>query len=110
EESFFQRVIGVVDAFAPGTRDLVVDSAVLSPKKLETHFGVTRGHANHVDDALVFGERLTYATPLQGLYACGAGCAPAGGIFGAAGHNAAKRILADLEAGLERTEVGRHPE
>jgi phytoene dehydrogenase-like protein len=106
EEACLARVLDTLDAFAPGARDLVVDATFLSPKKLETHFGVTRGHAHHVDDAFVFGDRLPYATPVQGLYACGAGCAPAGGIFAAAGHNAAKRVLADLELGLERTEVG----
>jgi phytoene dehydrogenase-like protein len=108
EEGFLAGMIGILESFAPGTRELVVDSVALSPKKLETNFGVTRGHAHHVDDGVMFGDRLPYATPLQGLYACGAGCAPAGGIFGAAGHNAAKRVLADLELGLERTEVGRH--
>jgi phytoene dehydrogenase-like protein len=100
------RVIASLDAFAPGARDLVVEASFLSPKKLESHFGVTHGHAHHVDDAFVFGDRLPYATPLQGLYACGAGCAPAGGAFAVSGHNAAKRVLADLELGLERTEVG----
>jgi phytoene dehydrogenase-like protein len=100
-------VLGVVDAFAPGTSALVVDVFALSPKKLESHFGVTRGHLHHVDDSLIFADRLPVTTPIGGLYACGAGCAPAGGAFGVAGHNAARRVLADMELGLERTEVGR---
>lgn len=106
EDAFVKRVLAIVDTFAPGTSALVVDSFALSPKKLETHFGVTRGHVHHVDDSFIFGDRLPYATPIGGLYACGAGCAPAGGVFAVAGHNAAKRVLADLELGLERTEVG----
>ncbi|MDB5220857.1 MAG: dependent oxidoreductase [Myxococcaceae bacterium] len=107
EERWLRNVLGVVDAFAPGTSALVVDAFALSPKKLESHFGVTRGQLHHVDDALIFADRLAVATPIGGLYACGAGCAPAGGVFGVAGHNAAKRVLADMELGLERTEVGR---
>lgn len=106
EERLVRHVLAVLDAFAPGTSALVVDVFALSPKKLETHFGVTRGHVHHLDDALIFGDRLPYATPIGGLYACGAGCSPAGGVFGVAGHNAAKRVVADMELGLERTEVG----
>jgi phytoene dehydrogenase-like protein len=107
EERWLRNVLGVVDAFAPGTSALVVDVFALSPKKLESHFGVTRGHLHHVDDSRIFADRLAVTTPIGGLYACGAGCAPAGGVFGVAGHNAAKRVLADMELGLERTEVGR---
>lgn len=106
EDAFMKGVLAIVDGFAPGTSDLVVDAFALSPKKLETHFGVTRGHVHHVDDSFIFGDRLPYTTPIGGLYACGAGCAPAGGVFAVAGHNAGKRVLADLELGLERTEVG----
>jgi hypothetical protein len=51
-------------------------------------------------------RRWRYTTPIGGLYACGAGCSPAGGVFALAGHNAAERVLADMELGLERTEVG----
>jgi phytoene dehydrogenase-like protein len=106
EDRWLKGVLGVLDAFAPGTSSLVVDAFTLSPKKLESHFGVTRGHVHHVDDSLVFGDRMAYTTPIGGLYACGAGCSPAGGVFALAGHNAAERVLADMELGLERTEVG----
>jgi phytoene dehydrogenase-like protein len=106
EDRWLKNVLRVVDAFAPGTSALVVDVFALSPKKLESHFGVTRGHMHHVDDSFVFGDRLPYTTPIGGLYACGAGCSPAGGVFALAGHNAARRVLADMELGLERTEVG----
>ncbi len=106
EERWLSGVLAVVDSFAPGTSATVVDAFTLSPKKLESHFGVTRGHVHHVDDSLIFGDRLAYTTPIGGLYACGAGCSPAGGVFALAGHNAAERVLADMELGLERTEVG----
>jgi phytoene dehydrogenase-like protein len=99
-------VLDVLESFAPGTRALVVDAQFLHPKKLETQFGVTRGHLRHTDDTFVFGDRMPYVTPVTGLYSCSSACAPAGGMLGIAGHNAATRVLADFELGLERTEVG----
>ena len=63
---------------------------------IETHFGITGGHIHHVDNTFAFADRMPYATGLDGLYACSAGCHPAGSVIGAAGHNAAQRILADL--------------
>ena len=106
EERFTNAVLDVLETFAPGARGLVADAVLYHPKKLETHFGVTRGHLGHVDDTLVFGDRLAPATPISGLYACGRGCGPAGGVLGVAGLNASRRVLADLELALERTEIG----
>ena len=106
EERWTKRILDVLEAFAPGASGLVVDAVVQPPKKLEAQLGITRGVLHHVDGSLVFGDRLPYVTPITGLYACGAGCAPAGSAFAVAGHNAAKRVLADLELGLERTEAG----
>ena len=106
EDRFTSTLLDILESFAPGARALVVDTTLYHPKKLETHFGVTRGHLGHIDDTLVFGDRLPPQTPISGLYTCGRGCAPAGGVFGVAGLNAARRVLADLELALERTEVG----
>lgn len=106
EERALGAVLDVLESFAPGARSLVVDAQFLHPKKLETHFGVTRGHLRHTDDTFVFGDRMPYVTPVTGLYSCSSACAPAGGMLGIAGHNAATRVLADFELGLERTEVG----
>jgi phytoene dehydrogenase-like protein len=106
EERFTGAVLDMLETFAPGTRALVVDAVLHHPKKLETHFGVTRGHLGHVDDTLLFGDRLAPTTPISGLYLCSRGCGPAGGVLGVAGLNASRRVLADLELALERTEVG----
>jgi phytoene dehydrogenase-like protein len=108
EERFTNALLDLLDQFAPGARASVVDAVLLHPKKLETHFGVTRGHLNHVDDTALFGDRLPPTTPISGLYTCGRGCGPAAGVIGVAGLNAARRVLADLELALERTEVGLH--
>lgn len=106
EERFTEALLDTLEAFAPGARSLVVDAVLFHPEKIETHFGITRGRFGHLDDTLVFGDRLPPATPISGLYACGRGCAPAGGVFGVAGLNAARRVMADFELALERTDVG----
>lgn len=106
EDRFTSAVLDVLESFAPGARALVVDAVLHHPKKLETHFGVTRGHLGQIDDTLVFGDRLAPATPIGGLYTCGRAAGPAGGVLGVAGLNASRRVLADLELALERTEVG----
>jgi phytoene dehydrogenase-like protein len=96
EGRYVQHLLSICDRFAPGTSDLVVDTFPLHPQKIESHFGITRGHIQHVDNSFGFADRLPYAAPLAGLYSCSAGTHPAGSVIGAAGHNAAQRIIADL--------------
>ncbi|HGG58080.1 MAG TPA: NAD(P)/FAD-dependent oxidoreductase, partial [Nannocystis exedens] len=96
EERYARHLLSICDRFAPGTSDLVADMFVLHPAKVESHFGITRGHIHHVDNAFGFADRLPYVTPVDGLYSCSAGCHPAGSVIGAAGHNAAERVLRDL--------------
>jgi phytoene dehydrogenase-like protein len=93
---YVDRLLEICDRYAPGTSDLVVDTMPLTPPGIEQHFGITGGHIHHVDNTVSFDERMPYATGLDGLYAGSAGCHPAGSVIGAAGHNAARRILADL--------------
>ena len=96
EEQYVRRLLGICDRFAPGTSALVADTFPLTPKKIEQHFGISRGHIHHVDNSFGFADRLPYATPFAGVYSCSAGCHPAGSVIGAAGHNAAERVLRDL--------------
>jgi phytoene dehydrogenase-like protein len=96
EQRYTKHLLSLCDRFAPGTSDLVVDTFVLHPKKIESHFGITRGHIHHVDNSFAFADRVPYAQPLAGLYSCSAGTHPAGSVIGAAGHNAARRVLRDL--------------
>lgn len=96
EERYVAHLLSICDRFAPGTSSLVADTFPLSPPKIEQYFGITRGHIHHVDNAFGFSDRLPYATPIAGLYSCSAGCHPAGSVIGAAGHNAAERVLRDL--------------
>ena len=90
------RLLGICDRYAPGTSSLVVDTMSLTPPGIEAHFGISGGHIHHVDNTVSFDARMPYATGLDGLYAGSAGCHPAGSVIGAAGHNAARRILTDL--------------
>jgi phytoene dehydrogenase-like protein len=96
ETRYVEHLLAICDRFAPGTSGLVVDTFTLHPEKIEAHFGMTRGHIHHVDNSFGFNERLPYALPIQGLYACGAGCHPGGSVIGASGHNAALRLLKDF--------------
>lgn len=94
--SYVPHLLSICDRFAPGTSDLVADVFALPPQGIEAHFGITGGHIHHVDNGVAFADRMPYATGLDGLYACSAGCHPAGSVIGAAGHNAAIRVLQDL--------------
>lgn len=95
-DGYVSHLFDVVERFAPGTRDLVADVFPLTPPGIERHFGISHGHIHHVDNAVALADRIPYATGLDGLYAGSAGCHPAGSVIGAAGHNAAHRVLADL--------------
>jgi phytoene dehydrogenase-like protein len=86
ESRFVGRLLDICDRFAPGTSALVDDILTLTPPKIESH----------VDNSFGFADRLPYRLPVAGLYACGAGCHPAGSVVGAAGHNAANAVLRDL--------------
>jgi phytoene dehydrogenase-like protein len=108
EERFGAAVLDVLEAYAPGARALAVEVVLHHPKRIESDFGVTRGHLTHVDDTVLFGDRLPAATPISGLYACGPGCAPAAAAIGMQGLVAARRVIRDFEIALERTEVGLH--
>ena len=96
ESRFVSQLLEICDRFAPGTSSLVDDVFTLTPPKIESHFGITAGHIHHIDNSFGFADRLPYRLPVAGLYACGAGCHPAGSVVGAAGHNAAIAVLSDL--------------
>lgn len=93
EARYVKHLLSICDRFAPGTSDSVIDAFALTPPKIEQHFGMTRGHIQHVDNSFAFDERAPYTLPVPGVFQCSAGTHPAGGVAGAAGHNAAKLIL-----------------
>ncbi|MEH1092940.1 phytoene desaturase family protein [Micromonospora sp. CPCC 205739] len=93
---YVEKLIAICERYAPGTADLIADAVPLPPPGIEAHFGITGGHIHHVDNTVSFTDRMPYATGVDGVYAGSAGCHPAGSVIGAAGHNAARRILSDL--------------
>lgn len=96
EAGYVRHLLGLLDRFAPGASDLVVDTFTLTPPAIERYFGITRGHIHHIDNSLGFADRFPYRTPVQGLYSCSAGTHPGGSVVGCAGHNAAAALLSDL--------------
>ncbi|MCS7263712.1 MAG: NAD(P)/FAD-dependent oxidoreductase [Armatimonadetes bacterium] len=102
KDEFIKRILAVVDEFAPNFSSQIVHLQALSPKDLETEFALTGGNIFHgditPDQMFVFRPIIgwaQYKTPLRGLYLCGAGSHPGGGVIGAAGHNAAMVALKD---------------
>jgi phytoene dehydrogenase-like protein len=101
-EAAADTILDTVEAYAPGFRSSVLGRMILSPLDLERKFGLAGGdimHGNMTLDQLwsarpVLGNGA-YRGPLKGLYMCGAGAHPGGGVTGAPGHNAAREILAD---------------
>jgi phytoene dehydrogenase-like protein len=95
-------VLRTVDDFAPGFKDSVVGVMALSPLDLERTFGLVGGdimHGNLSLDQLWAARPMLghgdYRSPLHGLYMCGSGTHPGGGVTGMPGHNAAREILRD---------------
>jgi len=95
-----ERAVDTIAQYAPRIREQIVHQEFLTPADLERHYRVTGGHWHHtefaVDQLLMMRptyEAAQYSTPIPGLFLCGAGCHPGGGIVGAAGHNAAHEIL-----------------
>jgi phytoene dehydrogenase-like protein len=98
-------MIATVDKYAPGFASSVIGRQVLSPLDLERQFGLLGGDIFH--GALTLNQLFSarpmlghadYRGPLKGLYHCGSGAHPGGGVTGAPGHNAARVILRDHRA------------
>jgi phytoene dehydrogenase-like protein len=96
-------MIETVNAYAPNFKAAVLGRQVMSPLDLERTFGLVGGDISHGTLSLdqLFSARPmlgygNYRGPLGGLYMCGAGTHPGGGVTGAPGHNAAREILTDF--------------
>jgi phytoene dehydrogenase-like protein len=104
-EEVADLMIATVDKYAPGFAASVIGRQVLSPLDLERQFGLLGGDIFH--GALTLNQLFSarpmlghadYRGPLRGLYHCGSGAHPGGGVTGAPGHNAARVILGDHRA------------
>ncbi|MCP4124636.1 MAG: NAD(P)/FAD-dependent oxidoreductase, partial [Bacteroidetes bacterium] len=100
KETFKQLLIDCLADYAPGIKTLVLESELLTPVDLESRHHIKGGHWHHgelaLDQVLMmrpFPGSTQYGTPVDGLFLCGAGSHPGGGVMGLAGRNAAKEII-----------------
>jgi phytoene dehydrogenase-like protein len=101
-EALGDRVTAIIGQYAPNVPGAVLARRVLTPLDLEATLGITEGNIFHGDLSLeqMFIRRpvpgwARYRTPIEGLYLCGAGTHPGGGVTGAPGYNAAHQLLRD---------------
>jgi phytoene dehydrogenase-like protein len=99
-EPYGRHVLDLIAEYAPNIHSIVDQVQVLTPLDLERRFGLTGGNIFHGEMSLdqMFVMRplagwARYRTPIRGLYLCGSGTHPGGGVMGAPGYNAAREIL-----------------
>ncbi|MGE0709700.1 MAG: phytoene desaturase family protein [Planctomycetota bacterium] len=103
-EAFGENVIDTIEEYAPSIRKHILHKQVLTPLDLERTFGLTEGNIFHGELSLsqLFFLRpvpgwAQYRTPIKNLYLCASGTHPGGGVMGAPGRLAARRIIADWQ-------------
>ena len=103
-EELFDTILNAVSEYAPDVRKLIVGRQVITPLDLEETYGLSGGHIHHgemsVDQLFAFRPLIgwaRYRTPVAGLYLCGAGTHPGGGVTGIPGANAARELIKDLK-------------
>jgi phytoene dehydrogenase-like protein len=101
-EAYGQRCLDIVAEHAPNVRGALIHHEVLAPPDLERIYGLAGGSIFQGEQGLdqmgfmrPSPALARYATPVAGLYLCGAGTHPGGGVMAACGHNAAMRVLRD---------------
>lgn len=99
--AFMEIVLDLIEEYAPDIRSKAVMAELLTPEDIEKEFRISGGHWHHgelsLDQFLMLRPvpgAAQYETPVTGLYLCGAGSHPGGGVMGSAGRNAANVILA----------------
>ena len=104
-DAFTNAAMNKLAEYAPDLPQRVTATELLTPVDIEKEFHITGGHWHHGEltlDQFLFvrpvGGAAQYAMPLEGLYLCGAGTHPGGGVSGAAGRNAARVILSREKA------------
>lgn len=113
KEDIADRIIDTVERYAPNFKRSILGRMVLSPLDLENIFGLTGGdifHGRMSLDQLYSARPLlgygAYRGPVPGLYMCGSGTHPGGGVTGIPGHNAAREIINDTKTGRFFTKNG----
>jgi phytoene dehydrogenase-like protein len=109
--------VRTLDAYAPGIAGQIVARHVVTPADLEREYGLSGGHPMHGEHALdqvfawrpLLGHARYRLADIRGLYLCGAGAHPGGGVTGGPGGNAARAILADARRARRRSARRRTP-
>ncbi len=98
--AFTDQVVDLLASYAPGIHSQIIAKELLTPVDIEREFRITGGHWHHgelaIDQFLMLRpapHSAQYASPVKGLFLCGAGSHPGGGVMGSAGRNAAHAIL-----------------
>jgi phytoene dehydrogenase-like protein len=100
KERLGNRVVEILETHVPGLKSTIVSGQILSPRDLEERYGITGGHIHHGEHSLdqllmrPAPECSEYRTPVPGLFLCGAGSHPGGGLTCGPGALAASSILA----------------
>ncbi len=102
-EAFGKTVIDQISSYSPNFQDLIVHAEIRTPQDIENEIGLTEGNIFQGEltfDQLLFNRPFPglaqYRGPVKGMYMCGSGTHPGGGVMAAPGANAAREILADL--------------
>jgi phytoene dehydrogenase-like protein len=103
-EELGDTVVNVLSDYAPDLKPLILARQVITPLDLEQTYGLSGGHIHHgemsLDQLFAFRPLIGWArnrTPINGLYLCGSGTHPGGGVTGACGANAGREIIKDLK-------------
>jgi len=104
KEDAADKIIDYIVRVMPNLKELIVGRQMISTLDLEREYGLTEGdifHGRHDLDQILsmrpHPKAAQYRTPIKALYMCGSGAHPGGGVTGAPGHNAARRVIADLK-------------
>ena len=99
-QQLLDTALDTLTQYAPDVRERIVASEILTPADIEAEYRISGGHWHHGEltlDQFMFvrpvASAAQYRMPLEGLYLCGAGAHPGGGVSGTAGRNAARQIL-----------------
>ncbi|MCU1267485.1 MAG: amine oxidase [Acidobacteria bacterium] len=104
-EEFGDNVVKMLTGYVPNLKELIVGRQVITPLDLEQVYGLSGGHIFHgeqsLDQFFTFRPLIgwaQYRTPINGLYLCGAGTHPGGGVTGGPGANAAREVIKNFKA------------
>jgi phytoene dehydrogenase-like protein len=103
-EELGDTVVNALSHYAPNLKPLILARQVITPLDLEQTYGLSGGHIHHgemsLDQLFAFRPLIGWArnrTPVDGLYLCGSGTHPGGGVTGVCGANAGREIIKDLK-------------